>query len=123
MANEFTISLSLSGYKSSVMSSAKSRAIQAMVDSMSGTPVAEGILLVATSATVIPMGSVTAPHWAFFYNTDSTNFVKVRNGASGADVLKIRAQKANVCSLLDSGTFYAIADTAACYLEFLIFSL
>ena len=80
-----------------------------------------GVISVATTATVIPVGGVTAPHLAGFYNDDSTNFVKIRNGSSGADVLRIPAGK-KICVLLEpTGTYYAIADTAACLLHYVIF--
>lgn len=123
MANEITLTASLSGYKASTMSQAESKSVTGATFNMSGTPYMKGSLLVLTSATLIPMGSVTAPHWAWFRNADLTNFIKIRNGASGADVAKFLAGEQSPIPLFDTGTYYAIADTASCYLEYLIFSL
>lgn len=123
MANEFTISVSLSCFKSSIMSEALGIAVDGLIDSMTGTYISRGVALIATSATAIPLGQVTAPHWAILKNLDSSNFIKIRNGSGGTDLLKIRAGKANLISFLDSATPYAIADTASCLLEYLIFTL
>ncbi len=124
MANEITLTASLSAYKSTVMAQAIGRAVTGLTYTMTGTLyIGPSLMSVATSATAIPLGSVTAPHWAFFLNHDATNFLKIRNGASGADLLKLLAGECAFCPLLDSATPYAIADTSACLLEYLIFSL
>lgn len=123
MANEITLTASLSGYKAAVMGTAKAMSVPSLLASMSGNAVIEGVVSIATSATVIPLGGVTAPHWAAFHNTDTVNFLKIRNGASGADLIKLLAGEWAFVPLLDSSTPYAIADTGACLLEYLIFSL
>lgn len=123
MANEICLDAKLSVYKSSVMSSAVGRGGTPRSYTMTGTFWIEGMLSVATSATLIPMGQVVAPHWTWFKNLDSTNFIKIRNGSSGADVIKLKALEEAPVPLLDSGTFYAIADTAACLLEYMVFTL
>lgn len=123
MANEITFSGSLSAYKATAMSSAIGRSIASVLFTMTGTYTVEGTILVATSATVIPLAAVTAPHWSAFHNLDATNFVKIRNGASGADVPKLLAGEWAFFPWLDTAVPYAIADTAACLLEYLIISL
>ena len=123
MASEITVTVSLSGYKPAVMTSAISRSISAAVFNMTGNYVQQGVQLIATSATALNLGAVTAPHWAYFKNLDASNFLKIRNGASGADFIELLAGEGGVFPLLHTGTPYAIADTAACLLEYLIFSL
>ena len=123
MANEITFTGSLSVYKSSIMSSAIGRAVSGLLFTMTGNTLIEGVLSVGTSATLIPLGQVASPHWSWFLNKDSGNFIKIRNGASGADLLKLKAGEWAFCPLLDSAVPYAIADTAACVLSYLILSL
>lgn len=123
MAQEITLTASLSVNKSTVMSSAVARSVTAALFNMSGNFWVEGTVSIATSATAIPLGQVVAPHWAYFHNLDSVNFLKIRNGSGGADVLKLLAGEYAFCPLLDSSTPYAIADTSACLLEYAIFSL
>lgn len=123
MANEISFTGSLSAFKASIVASAIGRAVTGLVFNMAGTYFTEGSMLVATSATAIPLGQVTAPHWSFFFNHDITNFVKIRNGSGGADLLKLLPGECAFCPLFDTSTPYAIADTASIILEFLILSL
>lgn len=123
MSNEITYTLSLSCYKPAIMSSAMGRSVTAALAGMSGNYFAQGTILVATGGTAIPLGQITAPHWAWFKNLDPTNYITIRNGSGGADVLKLLAGEACVCPLMDTSTPYAFANTAACLLEYLIFSL
>ncbi len=122
MANEISVQIALSCYKAASMSSTIGRAKQ-FTATMTGSLKAEDTILVATSATLIPLGQVTSPHWAFFANLDATNFIKIRNGAAGADLVKLMAGKACVFPLYDSAVPYAIADTASCLLEYLVLML
>jgi hypothetical protein len=123
VANEIAVSASLSVNKATAMSGAIARSIAAGSYNMSGTYHSEGTLLVATAATAVPLGQVTAPHWAWFKNLDATNFVTVRNGAAGADLIKLLAGEIAMVPLLDTSAPYAVANTAAVLLEYAIFSL
>lgn len=123
MANEITVALSLSALKSSVMSATVGRALASGSFTMTGNPWSEGTISVATSATVIPLGTVTQPHWAWFKNLDATNFLKIRNGISGADFARLLPGEPAIVPLEITSVPYAIADTAACLLEYLILSL
>lgn len=123
MANEITFTASLSFNKAGVTETAVSRSVAALLFNVTGSAYAQGTLSVATSATAIPLGGVTAPHWAYFLNQDATNFLKIRNGAAGADLLKLKPGECAFCPLYDSATPYAIADTAACLLEYLLIQL
>jgi hypothetical protein len=123
VADEITVAVSLSAYKSSIMSEALGRSVDGETFTMTGNYVSHGVALIATSVTAIPLGQVTAPHWAFFRNHDASNFLKIRNGSSGADLLKLLAGEFFCGPLYDSAVPYAIADTASCLLEYLILTL
>ncbi len=123
MANEITVSLALSCFKAAIMGAAIGKALNGLLFTMSGTLYNEGSILVGTSATAIPLGQVTAPHWAYFLNKDGTNYLTIRNGAAGADLVKLLPGEPALLPLLDTAVPYAVAHTAACQLEYLILSL
>lgn len=121
--NEITVTASLSAFKAAVMSSAIGRSITGATFTMTGSFYTEGSISVGITATLIPLGQVTTPHWAYFKNMDSANYLTIRNGASGADLLKLLPGEAAFVPLLDTSVPYAIANTAPCILEYLILSL
>lgn len=122
MANEFQLTFSLRGLLTT-MSQADGMSVvgQLMSQVTSNAKMIRGVMSVPTSATLIPAGGVTAPHLAAFYNKDATNFVKIRNGSTGADVIRVPPGKVVPACLEPTGTYYAIADTGACLLEYVIF--
>ncbi len=123
MVNEIMFSAAITCFKPSVMTTAVGRAAALVIANMAGNFYVEGSISVATSATLIPLGQVVAPHWAFFKNMDVTNFVRLMNGSGGAKLPKLLPGEAAFFPLDDTSVPYAIADTAACLLEYLIFSL
>ncbi len=123
MANEISVTASLSVNKPSIMSIAIGRAVTGLVFNMTANFYSEGTISVGTSATVIPLGQVSTPHWTFFKNVDPTNFITIRNGAGGADLLKLLPGEIAICPLLDGSVPYAVANTAAALLEYLIVGL
>jgi len=123
MASEITLTASLSYYKSTVMASAVARALSNVTFNQTGSGYIEGTLSVTTSAIAIPLGGVTAPHWAFFYNLDATNFIRIMNGSGGAKVPKLRAGECAFFPWDDTATPYAQADTSPCLMEYLIIQL
>lgn len=123
MSAEITLTASLSALRSAIMSSAVGRSISGATFNMAGNYFSEGTMLVATSATAIPLGQVTAPHWSVFHNLDATNFIKLRNGSGGTDLPQLLAGEWAFFPWLSTAVPYAIADTAACLMEYLILSL
>lgn len=121
MANEISVTASLSCFKTSVMSSTVGKAKSASF-TMSGNYVIDGTVTIATSATAIPLGSITSPHYCFVYNTDSTNYVTIRNGSGGADVIRLNAGEFAIFPWSTSATPYAVANTASVVLEYLLLS-
>lgn len=122
MANEITLNAALTVFKSTYMSAAVGR-VMTRSFTMTGNYMIEGVVTVATSATAIPLGSITSPHWAYFLNTDTTNYVTIRNGAGGTDLIQLLAGEAFFGPLLSTSVPYAVANTAACVLEYMIISL
>lgn len=123
MAQEITVTGSLSCFKTGFMTSAVARAFTGLLFNMSGNLYVQNTMLVGITATLIPLGQVTAPHWAYFKNLDSVNFLTIRNGVSGADLIKLLAGEVAIVPLLDSSTPYAIANTQPVDMEYMIFSL
>lgn len=123
MADEISLSQAISVFKSSVMSSAIGRSMADDFDMTGLLYIGPTVMVVATSATLIPLGQVTAPHWTWLKNLDATNFIKIRNGATGADLIKLLPGEATVVPLYDSAVPYAIADTASAKLEYAVWML
>ena len=84
--------------------------------------------LVLTSATLIPLGGLTNPHWSIWQNLDPTNYVTIFNGASGAVLARLLGASAGAgpygdCAFipLDPGCVpYAQANTASVMITYLI---
>jgi hypothetical protein len=124
MANEITITSSLTFYKPSIMSSAISRAFNGLQRSVTGTTYVQDSMLAAITATLIPLGNVTNPHWAYFYNLDPVNYLQIQNGVSGTPFLRLLAGDPAVGVPLDPSVVpYVIANTAPVQMEYLIISL
>ena len=105
------------------MGSGIGRAIESLLITMTGNYLIAGTITVATSATTIPLGSVTSPGYSFFLNKDSTNFIRIMNGSGGAKVPKLRPGQVAIFPWDDTATPYAQADTASCAMEYMIISL
>jgi hypothetical protein len=123
MANEIHLTASLSCYKPAIMASAVGRSINDFIASMTNSTYIEGTVLIGTSATAFPLGQVGAPHWAYFKNLDSTNYVTIRNGSGGADLIELMAGEPCFVPLYVAANPYGVANTAACYVEYLILAL
>lgn len=121
MANEITASVALSCFKSTIMAATVGRSKVATTFSMTANVYSAGTVSVGTSVEAIPLGEVTTPHWAFFLNLDATNYLTLRNGSSGADLIRLYPGEFCVVPLDIAAVPYALADTAACLLEYLIF--
>lgn len=120
MASEIKVDLGITAYKSTIMTAEITRAIRNLTINMTADNFSEGVMSVATSATAVPLGQVTSLGWCFFANKDTANFLKIRNGSGGADVVKLLAGECCLFPFLNTGVPYAIADTAACLMEYLI---
>jgi len=122
VANELTVNGSLSCSKIPPMSAAVARNITGGLVSVASGIFSEGVISIATSATAFPLGGITSCGWAFFYNSDVVNYITLRNGAAGADFMKLAAGEWMLGPLLPACVPYGLANTTACLVEFLIFS-
>lgn len=117
MANEITLTALLSFAKGSYsddMGEANDRV------TMSGTHFHHTKQTIATSATALSVGSVATPGYFAAKNHDATNYVELRSGSSGADVVRLNPGEICVFRWAADATLYAIANTAAVELEFLL---
>lgn len=116
MANELTLSASLSYAKGGRSQSASKTALKLDV---SGTDHIKLSQTIGTSPEALDIGDITTPGYVFIENKDENNFVEIRHGASGDDVVKVRAGGIAMFELA-TATPFAIADTAAVELDITI---
>jgi len=116
MASELTVSAALAFKKGGVAPAISKTNITFNV---TGTKFVQGIQQIGTSAEALDIGDITTVGWALIENLDSTNFVTVRDGAAGADVVKLKAGEFFVGRLATS-TPFLIANTAAVNVQYLV---
>jgi hypothetical protein len=121
MANEITITASLSFNKPLVTNGTVGKSVNNLQINVSGTVYHEGAMLVPTSETTIPIGSLTTPGWAVITNLDPTNYVQIYC-VTGQKGVKLLPGETAFFPFDDSGTPYAKANTASVQIEFLIIS-
>jgi hypothetical protein len=120
MANEISLTASLSCFKSAIMGTAIGRSITNLLRNMSGSNYIQDTVVVPTSATVVALGGVTNPHWSFWLNLDPINYIQLQNGVSGAVLVRLLAGDFAMFPLDQGATPYAISNTGACQMEYLI---
>ena len=78
---------------------------------------------IGTSEEALVLGEVTSLGYAIFKNRDATNFVSIRAGTGGTLIIKLLAGEVAMFRFGSGVTApYAIADTSACQLEYVIIS-
>lgn len=122
MANEISLTASLSVFKAAVMANSAGLSATSAQFTQSGSGISEGVLLVGTSATAIPLASLTSLGWAAFYNADTVNYCTIRNGSGGADLVQLAPGGYAFFQLVATAVPYAVANTAAVYLQYFIAS-
>lgn len=123
MANEVTLTASLSVSKIPPMVSAEGMNIANALYNLSSGIYSKGTLLVShTAATVIPLGQVTTPGFAVLYNSDGTNYITIQDGSGGTEFLRLKAGQFDVVNFGPAVVPYAKANTADCNLQYLIFN-
>jgi hypothetical protein len=115
MSDEIHVTATLSVLKNTL----KDSFFKDLYITMSGTDAFHGTQTIGTSVEALSIGDITTPGWMLIFNNDEDNYITIRNGSGGADVVKIGAQE---CALfrLATTTPYAIANTAACQVEYLL---
>ena len=116
MANELTVSCSMRFSKSSREASKSYSGIQIDV---SGTKVTRLEQTIGTDEEALDIGDIGTAGYIICKNLDDTNYIEIRPGSGAADLIKLKAGEVAMFRLALNGP-YAIADTAACDLEFLL---
>lgn len=77
---------------------------------------------IGTSEEAIKLGELASLGWAAFINRDPTNYLELRSATgAGNDIIKIPAGKGCLFYFgSDISAPFAIANTAACQMEYLI---
>lgn len=120
MADEIAIDCSLRFFKSSYMNSPIGRALKNLLIDQSGENFVHQNASVATSATAMPLGSITTPGWCLCINLDDENYIELRAGSGGADVIRINAGEFALFRWAADATPYGIANTAAVIVEWIL---
>ncbi len=119
MANEITLNASLA-YEDSE----DADVLMDVVDKLATVSVkryVKGKQSIGTSEEAINLGDLSAPGYALFRNRDETNFINLKVATAGAIFAKLLPGEIALLRLGSGAQApYAIADTAACQLEYLI---
>lgn len=120
MASEITVQVSLKATKGNfILPKFGGTAFQ---PTMTGTNSTGGTQAIGTAThETLPVTDVGAAGWAYFKNTDATNFVQIGTDNAGTFIpfLKLLATEEVVCRLATAAP-YAKADTASVDLQFQI---
>jgi hypothetical protein len=117
MANELTTSSALTFQKGKVFASMGKGGVKVDV---SGTRFIENVQEIGTIEEALMLGDIAAPGYIMVENLDPTNFVELRAASGVADMIKIPAGSVAGPFMLATATPYAIADTAACKIRYLL---
>jgi hypothetical protein len=119
-ANELTLSAALEFIKSNTRTSTKDMGISGLQFTVSGTdcigPVTQTI---GTSAEALDIGDITTPGYVAIKNLDATNYVTIRMGSTGADVVKLKAGEFAMFRLASTNPF-ALANTSSCQVLYVL---
>lgn len=118
-ANEITTTGSISFAKGNV--AAVSRALANLSVTVSGSKYVSGVQNIGTSEEAISLGDLGTPGWAWFKNLDGTNYIEIRPNTGVADLIKLKPGEFALFRITSDAVPYAIANTAACNLEKIIF--
>lgn len=116
MANELNVSCSLKFSKSG---NGDDKAYSGISIDVSGSKTTKIRQTIGTSEEALDIGDIGTAGFIIGKNLDATNYVTIRPGTGETDLVKAGPGEPFLFRLAMSGP-YAIADTAACDLEFLI---
>ncbi len=121
MANEITYSYSIGVSKSNLINS---KSASGSI-TMNGSHYASGAMNIPTTAggTAIPLGSVATNGTACFKNLDATNYVEIGVQVTGTfyPLIRLKPGEPAYLRISPSAVPYALANTAAVALEYLIY--
>lgn len=85
-----------------------------------GTDYIQGTQTIGTTQEAIALGDIGTPGWCWFKNKDASNYVELRAGSTGADVVRLNAGEEMAFRWAADAVPYAIANTAAVEIEYVI---
>jgi hypothetical protein len=115
MANELTLSGSIKFAKSNVEDGMAKGGLQVDV---TGSKCTHMVQAIGTSEEAIDIGDIGTSGYMFVVNRDTTNYVSIRPGTGTANCIKLKAGEFALFRIETAP--WAIANTAACNIEFLI---
>jgi hypothetical protein len=120
MASELTLTTVTAYRKGNVIVQSLTTSKQVTV---TGNVLVEAVQSVGTSEETLALGEVATnlAGYAWFYNTDATNYVEIGN-ATGAYQIKLKAGEMALLRLDAWAGIYARANTAAVLLQYRLFS-
>lgn len=117
MADEITLNLKLRFAKGGT-DVTFAPAVDLKID-VAGSQLIHHIQSVGTSEEALTLGDVAAGGYFICINRDATNFVELRSGTGATDFIRLKAGDACCFRLSNDATApFAIADTAACEIEY-----
>ena len=117
MANELTVSCSVRFSKSG---REHDKAYGGLQIDVTGTNVICNTQTVGTSEEALVVGDVGTAGYMIIKNLDATNYVTLRASTGAADTVKLKAGEVAMYRLAANAPF-AIANTAPCDVEYLLF--
>jgi hypothetical protein len=117
-ANELTLTAALEFTKSTTHTDSRNMGVEGKQFTVSGTDCVGPITqTIGTSAEALDIGDITTPGYIIIKNLDATNYVTIRMGSTGADVVKLKAGEFALFRLASTNPF-ALANTGACQVLF-----
>jgi hypothetical protein len=121
VSEELTLSIKALYEKSGTEVTFPDLAAQEIGVTISGTRLLHSRQLIGTSEEALELGDIATGGYFIAVNRDATNFVDLRSGTEAIDLVRLNAGE--VCAFRispDATAPFAIADTAAVDLEFLL---
>lgn len=118
MANEITLNLNITFTKNGVT---VERDLVDKLATLSGNRYVAAIQSVGTSEEAIDLAELGTLGWAYFKNLDANNYIQLKTATSGTIFARLNAGEACLFRFGSGVTApFAISDTAACLMEYLI---
>lgn len=86
---------------------------------VTGTKCLKNVQSVGNTAEALEIGDMTTPGFCLFHNMDATNSVEIRDGESGADLIKLNAGEIAMGRLATNAP-YAISNTSTVSLRYMM---
>jgi hypothetical protein len=116
MSNEITIHARLKAEKGN---SKVDAFVEALKSNWTGNRFIHNRQEIGTTEEAIDLGDIATGGYFMAINRDSTNFVSIRSGTGATNLVRINAGEAALFRVSgDASAPFAIADTAACELEY-----